>query len=76
MYLSSLFIQKPLLGVQLLILHFISFWELLLPFLRAEIPHIRDFQSWAWWYTPVIPALGRLRQEACELKVSLGYIAS
>jgi hypothetical protein len=25
---------------------------------------------------PVIPAFGRLRQEDCKFKVSLGYIAS
>jgi hypothetical protein len=24
-----------------------------------------------WWYTPVIPALGKLRQEDHELEVSL-----
>jgi hypothetical protein len=28
-----------------------------------------------WWCTLVIPALRRLRQEACEFEVSLGYIA-
>ena len=28
----------------------------------------------AWWLTPVIPALGRLRQEdRCEFETSLGY---
>jgi hypothetical protein len=27
----------------------------------------------AWWYTPVIPALGRLMQEDLEFTVSLGY---
>jgi hypothetical protein len=27
-----------------------------------------------WWNTPVIPELGRLRQEDHEVKVSLGYI--
>jgi hypothetical protein len=26
------------------------------------------------WYTPVIPALGRLRQEDLKFKVNLGYI--
>jgi hypothetical protein len=31
--------------------------------------------NWAWWHTPVIPALGRLRQEDREFKSSLGYIA-
>jgi hypothetical protein len=31
--------------------------------------------SWAQWHLPVIPALGRLRQEDCEFEASLGYIA-
>jgi hypothetical protein len=26
-----------------------------------------------WWQTPVIPALGRLKQEDCDFKASLGY---
>ena len=30
--------------------------------------------SQAWWLTPVIPALGRLRQEdQCEFETSLSY---
>jgi hypothetical protein len=29
---------------------------------------------WAWWYMPVNLASGRLRQEDCEFKASLGYI--
>jgi hypothetical protein len=29
-----------------------------------------------WWHTPVIPALGRLRQENHEFEASLGYIPS
>jgi hypothetical protein len=29
----------------------------------------------AWWYTPVIPALGRLRQEDLEFEASMDYIA-
>jgi hypothetical protein len=29
-----------------------------------------------WWYTPVIPVLGRLGQEDCQSKANLGYIAS
>jgi hypothetical protein len=28
-----------------------------------------------WWFTPVIPALGRLRQEAQEFQASLGFMA-
>jgi hypothetical protein len=30
--------------------------------------------SWAWWYTSVIPALWRLRQEDCRFEASLSYI--
>jgi hypothetical protein len=30
----------------------------------------------AWWCTPVIPALRRLRQEDHEFKASLGYITT
>jgi hypothetical protein len=29
----------------------------------------------AWWYTAVIPALGRLRQEDHEFKASLGHMS-
>jgi hypothetical protein len=29
-----------------------------------------------WWYMPVIPVFGRLRQEDYEFEVSLDYIAS
>jgi hypothetical protein len=28
-----------------------------------------------WWFTPIIPMLGRLRQEDSELEVSLDYLA-
>jgi hypothetical protein len=28
-----------------------------------------------WWYTPVILAFGKQRQEDCEFKVSLDYKA-
>jgi hypothetical protein len=34
----------------------------------------RQEVSWAWWSTPGIPALGRLRQEDHAFKASLGYI--
>jgi hypothetical protein len=30
--------------------------------------------SWAWWHTPLILALGRLRQKDNEFKASLGCI--
>jgi hypothetical protein len=33
------------------------------------------FGFWAWWDTPVIPALGRWREEDHELQISLDYIA-
>jgi hypothetical protein len=29
--------------------------------------------SWVWWFIPVIPALGRQRQEKHEFKDNLGY---
>jgi hypothetical protein len=28
-----------------------------------------------WWHTPIISALGRLKQEDCEFEGSLGYMA-
>jgi hypothetical protein len=35
--------------------------------------HIKSVvTSWMWWETPVIPALGRLRQK--DQEASLGYI--
>jgi hypothetical protein len=47
----------------------------------TEIPNdckhflaIKYVLSWAWWCMPVIPELGRLRQEAHEFKASLGFI--
>jgi hypothetical protein len=33
------------------------------------------WQSWAWWFMPIIPAVGRLRQEDHEFQASLGVIA-
>jgi hypothetical protein len=33
-------------------------------------------RSSAWWGTPVLPVLGRWRQEEQEFKVILGYIVS
>jgi hypothetical protein len=35
---------------------------------------ITEPTCWAWWYKPVIPALGRLRQEDCKFEASLDYI--
>lgn len=31
-------------------------------------------ESWAWWYIPVSPVLGKQRQKDQEFKTSLGYI--
>jgi hypothetical protein len=31
-------------------------------------------QGWAWWYTPIISALGRLRHKDGEFQASLSYI--
>jgi hypothetical protein len=33
-----------------------------------------NLPCWEWWYTPVVPALGRLKQEDGEFKASLGYV--
>lgn len=33
----------------------------------------RSVFSWAWCHLPVIPALGRLKQEDGEFKAGLGY---
>jgi hypothetical protein len=30
--------------------------------------------SWAWWSTPIIPLLGKLRQEDHRFEASLSYI--
>jgi hypothetical protein len=30
---------------------------------------------WAWWFTPVISAFRRLRQENHKFEASLGYIS-
>jgi hypothetical protein len=35
---------------------------------------LKNILGQAQWYIPVIPVLGRLRQEGLEFKVSLGYI--
>ena len=32
--------------------------------------------AWVYWYTPVIPAFGRKRQEDQKFQVSLSYIVS
>jgi hypothetical protein len=35
---------------------------------------VNVIRVWAWWCTPVVPALGRMREEDLEFKASLGYI--
>jgi hypothetical protein len=35
---------------------------------------LKKLESQAWWHTPVIPALRRLREEEHEFEVRLGYI--
>jgi hypothetical protein len=38
---------------------------------------LESLLSWAWWCTPIFPALGRQRQEdLCEFEASLDYIVS
>jgi hypothetical protein len=31
---------------------------------------------WVWYHTPVIPTLGRVRQEECRFKTNKSYIVS
>jgi hypothetical protein len=38
------------------------------------LPRTRLVYNWVWWYTLVILALGRLRQDDLEMVASLGYI--
>ncbi|XP_063091513.1 arginine-glutamic acid dipeptide repeats protein isoform X2 [Cavia porcellus] len=43
---------------------------------KGEAAKKSDTASWAWWCTPVTPALGRLRREnRCEFEASLNYIS-
>jgi hypothetical protein len=35
----------------------------------------RSMSSQAWWHTPVILALRKLKEDDCEFETSLGYIA-
>jgi hypothetical protein len=35
---------------------------------------IKKQQGWAWWYIPVIPVLGKLRQD-CKFETMFVYIA-
>jgi hypothetical protein len=33
-----------------------------------------EITCWVWWFTPVMSALRKQRQENCKFKASLGYI--
>jgi hypothetical protein len=38
------------------------------------VPEVKYFfGGQVWWYIPVIPTLGRLRQEDLKFEASLGY---
>jgi hypothetical protein len=39
--------------------------------LKRRLEKVKN-QHWGWWYMPVIPALGRLRQDDCKP----GYLIS
>jgi hypothetical protein len=41
---------------------------------HLQEPNLKIPANQALWFTPIIPALGRLRQEDFEFKSSLGYI--
>ena len=43
------------------------------PFAFGKIEYIKN--SWVWWCTPVIPVLGRLKQEDCRFETSLSNLA-
>jgi hypothetical protein len=34
---------------------------------------LTEDESWAWWYTPIIPTLKRWKQEDIEFEASVGY---
>jgi hypothetical protein len=49
------------------------------PFFKWSLkvnPRTRNRTSRLWWFTPVIPAFRRLRQEDREFEASLGYITA
>jgi hypothetical protein len=52
----------------------IVFWSFLILVLRL-LWNKKTSVSWAWWYMPVIPVPGRLREEDGEFKVSLGKVS-
>jgi hypothetical protein len=43
---------------------------------HTEIPFTKHQNTWAWCRRPIIPTLGKLRQEDHKLKASLGYMMS
>jgi hypothetical protein len=44
--------------------------------LKSELKIQNKIQKKAWWRTPIIPVLERLRQEDCKLQDSKGYTSS
>jgi hypothetical protein len=32
--------------------------------------------NWMWWHTPIIPALGRMKQKDGQFKANLGYMVT
>jgi hypothetical protein len=37
---------------------------------------VQSLTQWAWWFLPIIPALGRQKQEDWKFDGGLGYIVS
>jgi hypothetical protein len=42
---------------------------------KGKLPFKKKLSSQVWWYTLIIPAHGKLRQEECKFEAGLGYIA-
>lgn len=56
---------------------FWSLWELTQTHRCTHInKSLKKYVSSAWWWTPLIPALGEQKQVDLEFKVSLAYTAS
>jgi hypothetical protein len=43
---------------------------------KGKQRHYKGKGSWVWWCTPIIPVLGRLREEGYEFKLILGCIVN